>query len=162
METGSGDLDLYGVTFPVTDSDNQWRSPPVQFAGTDASYATTTDTKLIITKSFSWMGAVYFEEDVTGPLMNFVDPGSWEPHIWITTNVNGVNRLYASAFYPPQVYLRHTTSLQKNTWYILAVSWDYDNSLISMWVNGEHHETGPIPTNLGSPVGVDTVYMGSL
>ena len=157
METGSGDMVLYGVIFPVTDSDNQWRSPPAQFA---ESYAKTTDTKLIITKSFSWMGAVYFEhQSVDGPLLNFDGSSSWNPHVWIVTDEVGVNNFYASMFYPEAVSLRHTTSLQTNTWYILAVSWDYDNSLISLWVDGELM-TGPIPENLGSPNCGDTVYIG--
>ena len=110
------------------------------------------------------MGAVYLEEDtIDGPLLNFDGFGGWGPHIWITTHDGGVNNVYVNVVYSATsfVAITDTTHLHKNTWYILAVTYDYDNSLMSMWVDGELMTTGPIPANLGTPNCEDTVYMGT-
>ena len=62
------DLQLHGVLF--TKDAGPWRSSPAQFQGSEQSYAASSGDDLLITHSFSWMGAVWFDHKHLGSLLN--------------------------------------------------------------------------------------------
>ena len=61
---GGTDVQLEGVVF--TGDTGPWKSIPAYFAGSASSHATGTGDDLVITRDFSFMAAVYLEQDGEG------------------------------------------------------------------------------------------------
>ena len=134
IKNGS-DIELMNVSY--SDVSNQWLSPPVGFSGQLDSYGRISYADdVVVTGSFGWIAAVYREESGNGPLFEWDGPR--DTHIWILENKFyiavervGCNnkRLYK--------HIRFTTRVRNHQWYIMAVSYDLDADVISMWVDGQ-------------------------
>ena len=119
-----------------SDVANQWLSPPVYFTGDLGSYGRFIDVAdVAISGSFGWIASVYVEEPVhMGPLIEWDDGTEFRTHIWVLGNTFYVS--YIQYGCPPQQQ-HHTSLVNANQWYIVAVSYDTDTHVISMWVDGQ-------------------------
>ena len=127
------DLQLHGVLF--TGDAGPWRSSPAQFQGSDQSYATSSGHDLLITHSFSWMAAMWFDHSHDGPLLNYNGLGknNWGPRVWLNGNHVHLGIRYGSCSND----LQHSVSLSLREWHILAAAVDYENKIMSVWADGQ-------------------------
>ena len=127
------EIHLHGVSFSSSSSD--WRSPAVRFSGSSASYGQIINSgHLQLARSFSWMASIYIEVSQDGPLFN-VDVGiGYGVHIWC---IQG--KLFISTYFPSctKPNMHYPTALPINQWCTVAVAYDHDNDIVSMWVDGQ-------------------------
>ena len=146
------DVQLHGVQF--TEDAGPWRSSPAQFQG--SSYATGGGDDLI-THSFSWMGAVWFDHYHTGFLLtdNSADGSDWG----LRVNLQSA-RVYAGIRYGScSNGLTHSVILSLGEWHIIAAAADYENKILSVWADG-YIDTWPLNTCDTSAGRGNTFYFG--
>ena len=126
------DVQLHGVLF--TEGSGPWRSSPAQFQGSEQSYAISSGDDLLITHSFSWMGAVWFDHQHEGYLLSYKGVGDiWGPFVGLYSDHVDVAIRYGSC----ENWLHHSVHLSLGEWHILAAVVDYENKMMSLWADGQ-------------------------
>ena len=139
------DIELHDVTF--NDVSNEWMSSPVHFSGAATSYGqfiNVDDVK--VSGSFTLIMAVYQEEESYGPLLEWHTGLTWETHIWMKFDQFFIQ---IRCTFCSKQDMTNSSSLISNQWYTLALSFDYDRGMLSMWVDGELEQTETDPCTSG-------------
>ena len=137
-------------------SPNQWLSPPVRFYSNTGSYGQFIDAgDVAVTGSFGWIASVNREETGDGQLMEWQYSGSWKTRIWIRYDAFYVNVIREG--YDEQRVVFSSTVINQQ-WYTMALSYDMNAEVVSMWVDGQLSQTqlSPCPGKLLTP---DTAYI---
>ena len=122
---------LHNVTY--ANVANQWYYPPVRFTTPSSSYAEIAgSTEMAATGSFSWMAAVYREQNENGPLFEWT-AANHMTHIWVLNNA-----LYFSLYLTcATIGEFHDVTQVPGRWYTLAVAFDASAGILSMWTDGQ-------------------------
>ena len=128
MVPGKTDITLNDVTFAATNS--EWMSPPVRFSGAASSYGEVIKVDDVkFDGSVAFMATVYREVTGDFSFMEWYAGSGFLGHVWVFKNkllarLCGQHRSYSTTF-------------PNNQWTTVAMSYDYDTNVLSMWVNGE-------------------------
>ena len=126
------DVQLHGVRF--TEDAGPWRSSPAQFQGSEQSYATGGGDDLLITHSFSWMGAVWFDHYHYGMLLGY---NGGDDALGPRVKLQHDNAYAAIKYGSCNNWFHHSVVLSPGEWHTLAVSVDYENKIMSVWADGQ-------------------------
>ena len=150
------DVQLHDVLF--AEDAGPWRSSPAQFLGSDQSYASGGGDDLLITHSFSWMGAIWFDHYHTGYLLSYnrgSDDLTFGPRVRLHYDNAYVEISYGSCVN----YIHHSVVLSRGEWHILAAAVDYENKIMSLWADGQQ-ETRQLDTCDTTALCGNTFYSG--
>jgi hypothetical protein len=118
--------------------DGEWKSAPVSFSTAADSYAELSGTgSIAVTRSFSWIGAIYRRTTTDGPLFEWDNGGSYLTHIWIWKNKLSTTLYRTGCDWQHMFY---STIVENNKAYIFAVTYDGSTNTLSMYVDGNRED----------------------
>ena len=135
LVSNSIDLDLCDVTF--NDNTNKLGLHVAYFDYSKHSYAAIQNNiDIALNTSFSWMALIYRDGDRHGnaPLIEWHDWNNFGAQVWIWDNKFFVRVVFDSCL---DQTMSHGAFVWNTFWHTVAVSYDYENAILSVTVNGE-------------------------
>ena len=138
----TSDFEAHGIQH--MNNAQKWKSSPGIFGSPSYYYLPNFSPPLVLKKSFSWMVALTQTDNADGPLFHY---GSGDipdsspkngPSIWIRNDKLEVRVSYPTC---PDEVATLSITVKELTWNYLAVSFNYDEKIVSMWRNGVQERT---------------------
>jgi hypothetical protein len=138
LATENVDFELRNVLYAA--DGGMWKFPPASFRKRSVGELSRNHL-LRVTRSYSWIGAVYRRSRSNGPLFEW-GTGEWfQSYIWIWDNKI---HIVADRTTCERQTLEHTSTLQPFQWYVFAATLNGLNNTLSLYVNG-HRQDKVIP-----------------